>query len=347
MFSQLFKKTPKFWQKRGFIAFILLPFSLFYLIGFWLVNFFRKTQASSITTICIGNLNAGGSGKTPVAIAIGKILQELTMDFVYLSKGYRAKIRDFALVANEQLSLDEDLGLKYGDEPLLLAGIAPSFIGQNRAQAIKKISNLYAQKNLQAIIIDDGLQNNSFKKDLKILVVDGNIGFGNGFLIPAGPLRQRIWPGINSADIIILIDDQEGALKARIKDLFNVNQKQSTPLIIDANLVASNLNTISSRNVIAFCGIAYPQKFFSFLTKEKFTIIETRSFYDHKIYEDSELKELQDLADKHQAKLITTKKDWVKFPKLWQEKISFLDVEIKFQNQENLINKIKNTINAK
>ncbi len=343
----MFKKTPKFWQKRGLTAFVLLPFSLIYLIGFWLVNFFRKPKTSQVATICIGNLNAGGSGKTPVAIAIGKILQELAIDFVYLSKGYRAEIRDFALVENKQQDLDENLGLKYGDEPLLLAKIAPSFISQNRLKGIKKISNLYAQKNLQAIIVDDGLQNNSFKKDLKILVVDCNIGFGNGFLIPAGPLRQTICSGINSVDIIILIDDQEGALKARIKGLFNIDQKQSIPLIIDANLVASNLNNFSKRSVIAFCGIAYPQKFFSFLAKQRFTIIETRSFCDHKIYSDYELKKLQELADKHQAQLITTKKDWVKFPKLWQEKISFLDVEIKFKDQETLINKIKTIIDAK
>jgi tetraacyldisaccharide 4'-kinase len=338
-------KTPKFWLKRGFIALILLPFSLIYLAGFRLVNFFRIQNTSLLFTICIGNLNVGGSGKTPVAIAIGKILQKLAIDFVYLSKGYKAEIRDFALVENKQEDFGENLGLKYGDEPLLLAEIAPSFISQDRSEGVKKIFDLYAQKKLPAVIVDDGLQNHSLKKDLKILVIDGTIGFGNGFLIPAGPLRQTIRSGIKMVDIIIIIDDQNGIITAKIKNLL-INQ-QPTSLIIDANLVANNLDNFLNQKFVAFCGIAYPQKFFAFLAKKNLQVMAEKSFCDHKIYSNSELEELQDFAEKNQAKLITTKKDWVKFPKSWQEKISFLDVEIRFRNQEILINKIKNVIRAK
>ncbi len=340
-------KTPKFWLKKSFSPYILLPFSLIYLLGFWLVNFFRTPKAVPLTTICIGNLNVGGSGKTPVAIAIGKILQELAIDFVYLSKGYKAKIKDFALVATNKSDLNENLGLKYGDEPLLLARIAPSFISQNRFQGAKKISDLYAQKKLQAIIIDDGLQNNSLKKDLKILVIDGNIGFGNGFLIPAGPLRQTIKSGINAVDIIIVINDQHQILTTKIKNLLDINHRQQPPIIIGAELVANNLDDFLNHKLIAFCGIAYPQKFFTLLESKNMQLIEKRSFYDHKTYQDFELEELQELANKNQAKLITTKKDWIKFSKSWQEKIAFLDVEIRFKDREILKQLLQDAIRSK
>lgn len=340
----MFIKTPKFWLEKNYISYLLLPFSLIYLVGFWLVSIFRATKAVSVTTICIGNINAGGAGKTPVAIAIGKILQELSLDFVYLSKGYLAQITDFALVEKNEHNADENLGLKYGDEPLLLSEIAPSFIGNNRFKAAEKICNLYQWKKLSAIIIDDGLQNNSLKKDLKILVIDGNIGFGNGFLIPAGPLRQTIKSGVNLADIIIIIDDFNQVIKNKITGLIDNLHQETAPLIIDANLIANNLDNFLNQKLVAFCGIGYPQKFFSFLKAKKLELIKTISFSDHKFYSCFELQKLEDIANKHQAKLITTKKDWVKFPKLWQERIAFLDTDINIKDYQILKQKIKSII---
>lgn len=303
-------RTPKFWATKNLISVALLPLSAAYFLGFVLVRFFAKKQRAEIPVICVGNLIAGGSGKTPTAIAIGKILQEMGVNFAFLSRGYGASSPEVLEVKISEKNAAE----KFGDEPLLLAETAPTFIAKNRFFGAKEIAK---SKKFQAILLDDGMQNNSLQPDFTILVIDGKIGFGNEFLLPAGPMREPINSGLKKADLVIVIGEARAGLLAKI----------SAKKIIHAKIMPKNLAKFSTKKLVAFCGLAYPQKFFSLINP-----IKIYEFSDHHFYTDSELKNLCTEAQNLGAELITTKKDWVKFPAEFRQRISFLDVELEFEN---------------
>jgi tetraacyldisaccharide 4'-kinase len=156
-------KAPKFWQKKSFISYSLLPLSYLYRLAGFLHYLFTIPKKISKPVVCIGNVVAGGSGKTPIAIKIGEMLQELNYDFAYLSRGYGGSINDFTLVDKKLHS-----ALEVGDEPLLLAEIFSTYIANNRVLAAEKIASM---TNKKLIIMDDGLQNPSIIKDFSILVI--------------------------------------------------------------------------------------------------------------------------------------------------------------------------------
>ena len=308
-------KTPQFWHKKSLISYLLLPLSLFYLFGHF-VNFFRKTPFKiNKPVICIGNLVAGGAGKTPVAIALGKILEELDIDFTYLSAGYGGDIKDFTLV-NKSKHNSQNVG----DEPLLLAEIASTFISRNRLLGAQKIA-LMPEKKL--IIMDDGFQNPTIIKDFSILVIDGNYGFGNGFIIPAGSLREPARIGIKRADLVVIIGED----KFKIAQNFCMGKK-----VVKAKIITVNADQFYKKSVIAFCGIGRPEKFFDSLEQSKINIITKFSYADHHQYEAVEIEKMMNLAKENKAKLITTKKDWVRLKPVHQNQIEYLDIKVELDD---------------
>jgi len=347
-------KSPQFWHKKTTISYLLLPLSAFYLLGHFincLIKSLKKTTIkSNQPIICIGNLIAGGAGKTPVAIAIGQILQELKIDFAYLSSGYGGKIANCTLVDKAKHSAKD-----VGDEPLLLAEIAATFISKNKQIGVNEIANfefstqgrkLTKNKkivtksttkttNKQLIIMDDGLQNPSITKDFSILIIDGNYCVGNGFLIPAGPLREPIWMGIKKADLVIIIGEDKGRIAKKFCQKFCANKK-----IIKAQIKPINFQKFINKPAIAFCGIGRPEKFFDSLTQSKINIIAKFSYSDHHQYREKEIQKMIDLAREKNAILITTKKDWVRLDKIYQEQIEFLDIKIEFKNEKYLREKL-------
>jgi tetraacyldisaccharide 4'-kinase len=317
-------KTPDFWTKRNWISYLLLPLSFIYFCVFYLMYFFGKKAKISKPVICVGNLIAGGSGKTPTAIALGKILQEMNLDFAYLSRGFMRDGSKFLMLRKG----DNNKAEQVGDEPLLLIETAPTFVSQDRLFGARQIESM---KRFDLIVLDDGMQNNSIKSDFYILVVDGKIGFGNEFLIPAGPMRQSIKSGLEKSDLIVVIGDLRDDLK----------EKLSGKKIIQARIKAKNLEEFQGKKLLAFCGLAYPQKFFSFLREQNLEIAETVDFPDHYLYRQNDLESLVSIAKRDNLKLITTKKDWVKFPKNFQDKISYLAVELEFEDVEAIKNELK------
>jgi len=319
-------KTPKFWAHRNIISIALLPLSFFYFLGFFLVNFFTKPLKISTKVICVGNLIAGGSGKTPTAIALGKILHEMKVDFAYLSRGYMGDGSTFLMLRKT----DDHKASQVGDEPLLLLETATTFVAKNRIFGANHIDGM---SKFGTIVLDDGMQNNSLHRDLTILVVDGKVGFGNEFLIPAGPMRETLNSGLKKSDMVVVIGDADKKLL----------KKLPKAKIVRTKIIPKNLNKFQGKKLIAFCGLAYPEKFFSFLRDQGLEVVETKAFKDHHFYTNKELKKLEKIADKEGAILITTKKDWVKFSPSLQKEISFLDIEIEFENKEfvkSLIKKI-------
>jgi tetraacyldisaccharide 4'-kinase len=317
-------KTPKFWLKKNLISCALLPFSFLYFCGFCLVKFFTKTYKISKPVICVGNLIAGGSGKTPTAIAIGKILNEMSADFAFLSRGYMSDGSSFLLLKND----DSNKAAQVGDEPILLTETAPTFVAKNRLFGAKQIEQM---SKFKMLVLDDGMQNDSLHRDFTILVIDGKIGFGNNFLIPAGPMRETLNMGLKKADLVVLIGESSEKL----------TQKLSGKKIAKAKIIPTNLANFRGKKLIAFCGLAYPQKFFSLLENEGLEVCQKISFSDHYLYQKSDLENLCKASESKNAALITTKKDWVKFSSEFQEKISYLEIDLEFENKELIKSELK------
>ncbi len=322
-------KTPRFWQRKSFVSILLIPFSAIYYSIFLIKNLLIKPIKLNKKIICIGNLTAGGSGKTPTAIALGKIMQDMSIDFNYLSRGYNGSNKKLiTLYKNQQYNPDLT-----GDEPLLLKEIAPTIICKNRLKAAKQIAR---NKNLKAIILDDGMQNKSLAKDFTILVIDTKIKFGNNMIFPAGPLRQTINSGINQADLIVVIGDKLDQTLDYLPDSKTTYAK----------INITNLNRFKDKKLLAFCGLAYPQKFFDLLHKNKLNIVKKIEFEDHFKYKQKDLEKILDFCQKNSLTPITTKKDWVKFSKKYQDKINYLDIELVFNNDQIVRKKIDKMMNS-
>lgn len=323
-------KTPKFWAKKSPLALLTLPLTLPYYVGMLLDSRRKKTQKITKRVICVGNFTSGGAGKTPVAIAIGKLLQEefnaKDDDFVYLSSGYKGEGADF--LSLRQGNYKPTI---VGDEPLLLNEIAPTFVSKTRLFGARQIDKL---AQVRAVILDDGMQNVSLHKDLVIAVVDAKSAFGNGFLIPSGPMRQPLKMGLKHPDFIVIVGDAPSWLLKKLEGKKNTNAK----------ITANNLDEFNDSKLLAFCGLAYPNKFFSYLDESGLNVVENESFKDHHAYEDADLARLCNRAQKLGAKLITTKKDWIKFSPFYKQKIQYLDIELEFLDKEFMKNELKKVI---
>lgn len=308
-------KTPGFWQHKSFISTLLLPLGCVY-------NFMTQRRIKhghpkkvSRPVICIGNITAGGTGKTPVAISIAKLLQEKNKNPFFVSRGYGGNLSNI-LVDNRKHS-----ALEVGDEPLLLSRQAPVVINPNRHEGALKA----LKSGAEIIIMDDGFQNPGLYKDLSFLVFDGGFGLGNERIVPSGPLRESLSDGIKRAQAIIIIG----------KDKHNLENKINNLPVFRATI--QPLRPHTTRNeVIAFAGIGRPEKFYNSLRESGFNLLETIDFPDHHQYKESELKNIIAKAQKIGADIFTTSKDYVKIPAPLQSHFKILEIEIKWENPEKL-----------
>jgi len=307
-------KTPKWFLKRSFVAYMLAPFSLFYLMGSRAVFNMRKKHeyVSRRPIICFGNILSGGVGKTPIVRNVAKFF-----DAPVVMRGYK-KSEQTGGIGDEAKMLSSDNILVH--------------VGNRKSNLIL----LNKQKSGAPIVMDDGFQNSSIKKDISVLVFDEAIGFGNGFLLPAGPLREKK-SAVQRADAIILIK------RKNVRDNFTLPTNIPVFYARNSEVCPYDKNT----HVVAFAGIGYPEKFFDNVPCK---IVEKISFPDHYQYTDEDIKKLINLAKKENAKLLTTEKDWVRLPNWAKEQIKFsalrTDIDSKFydwlKGRINEISKQKN-----
>lgn len=324
--------TPEFWYKKDLIskfkALLLLPFSIIWILLSLIKKNFAKRYKSHLKVICIGNLSIGGTGKTPFSIQTYKILEILGYKPVFLTRGYRGLTKGPILVNKSHNHKD------VGDEALLLSKVGTTIVSSNRCIGAKYIENL--KKNYDVIIMDDGLQNYQLEQDIKLLLIDKKLLFGNGYCIPAGPLRQTITQGLKKIDAIIFTGDGD------IKDinLNFINNIQN----FDTKLEIKNTFKTKQNNFLAFCALGNPIKFFNTLKKNNFKIVLTKSFPDHYKYKNKDINTLKEEADNRNLKLITTEKDYVKIDDKENE-ISVLPIEINFSKADG--NKFKSFLKEK
>ena len=324
--------TPEFWYKKDLISkfktLLLLPFSIIWILLSLIKRNFVKRYKSHLKVICIGNLSIGGTGKTPFSIQTYKILEILGYKPVFLTRGYRGLTKGPILVNKSHNHKD------VGDEALLLSKVGTTIVSSNRCIGAKYIENL--KKNYDIIIMDDGLQNYQLEQDIKLLLIDKKLLFGNGYCIPAGPLRQTITQGLKKIDAIIFTGDGD----TKDINLNFINNIQN----FDTKLEIKNTFKTKQNNFLAFCALGNPIKFFNTLKKNNFKIVLTKSFPDHYEYKNKDINTLKEEADNRNLKLITTEKDYVKIDDKENE-ISVLPIEINFSKADG--NKFKSFLKEK
>lgn len=317
-------KTPSFWYAPPRPeAFILMPFSLLYQASHRLRQYAISPFRAAMPVLCVGNLVTGGSGKTPASIALMALVkaEHLATAPGFLTRGYGGKEYGPALVDPTAQTACET-----GDEPLLLARHAPVIVSKNR-----KNGALFARKyGLDLLIMDDGLQNPTLHKDIRLIVIDGDSGFGNGLTLPAGPLREPLRTGLAKADAFILIGEDRRNVKALLP--------KNIPLF-EASLEIAAQDILKRQTpYVAFCGLGRPEKFRKTLERANINIVSWHAFPDHYVFTARDLASLADEAKKCGARLITTEKDAVRIPAdIGQElPLDILPVRLVWQNEEAL-----------
>jgi len=303
-------KPPRFWQTGGMAGFLLAPAGWAYVAAGSLRRTFARPVHAPIPVICVGNLVTGGAGKTPVAMALGEYLATRGKAVHFLSRGYGG-----ALKGPVQVDPSTHDARAVGDEPLLLARVAPTWVARNRPAGARAA----AAAGANVVILDDGHQNPTLHKDLSLVVVDGGYGFGNGRILPAGPLREPVGAGLARADAVLLITPDSARIAARLP--------ADLPLL-HAALAPTNVPPVAGRAVVAFAGIARPEKFFSTLEGMKCRITDRFAFPDHHPFTADELYHILSRARETDALPVTTEKDYVRLPPLFREAVQPVPIAV-------------------
>ena len=304
-------KKPKFWdyKKPNFLSYFLLPFTLPLVINNFLLslnkeNIFHK----KIKKICVGNIYLGGTGKTPLTIKIYQILNLLNFKTAVVKKFYK----------------------NHSDEQKILKENTKLYCFKNRVIALNKA----IKDNNNIIVFDDGLQDRSIYYDLKFVCFNSVKWTGNGLLIPAGPLREKI-ESISKYDAVFLNGNEVDNSKLKtIIHKYNKNIK-----IFESYYFPINIDQFDiTKNYIIFSGIGNPENFKEILLKNKFNIIKEIIFPDHHNYTQKDIDKIKLEAKNLNAKIVTTEKDFVKIDPYKNDSIKFLKIECKINNEKELIN---------
>jgi tetraacyldisaccharide 4'-kinase len=300
-------RAPDFWRRRGAVALALTPLGALYGFSVALKARFAKPFDPGLPVICVGNLTAGGSGKTPIAIAIAERLRATGHKPFFLTRGYGGKERGPAM------ALRAHSAAQMGDEALLLARAAPTIVARDRAAGAR----LAKDKGATVLVMDDGHQNFSLCKSLSLVVVDAQTGFSNSFQIPAGPLREPVAQGLARADAVILMGDGAPDLHGFSGPVLRAHLK------VDGEAFAG-------KSVFAFAGIGRPEKFVASLETAGAEVVGSCFFDDHHPYTEDDIDQLKTIAGESQ--LVTTEKDFVRLGVAQREGIRLLKAAALFDD---------------
>ncbi len=265
-----------------------------------------KPYRAKFPVICVGNFTAGGTGKTPMSLFVADLVEAAGGAPWFLSRGYGGR-----LDGQERVDPARHTAAEVGDEPLLLAARAPTVISRDRRLGAEFLARR-APANA-VIIMDDGLLNPALAKDLRIAIVDGRRGFGNGAVIPAGPLRAPLAFQLGLADIIVINGRPGSTAMCRAQlHLADAPQASAMPQLSAIPVPRGNTAWLEGLKVAAYAGIADPARFFDLLEKLGATVIERVAFADHQSLSNEDAEKLLSHAAKNGAALITTEKDYVR-----------------------------------
>ncbi len=304
-------KKPKFWDKKlpNFFAYLLIPISKVVSL-FNVLKKGENLKFSNIRIICVGNIYVGGTGKTPLTIKISQLLNKKNLKSTVVKKFYKEQ----------------------KDEQLLISNKTNLISKKDRKNCIKNAIN----KNFKYAIFDDGLQDKSIKYDLKICCFSSNNWIGNGLVIPAGPLREKI-NSLKNFDIVFL--NGPNINNEHIKqEILKVNDNIE---IFEGRYKSINLNQIDiSQSYIAFSGIGNPESFSFTLKDNNLKILKHFSFPDHYDFKKSEIDNIKKYAIKNNSKIITTEKDYLRINKELRNEISYIAMDLEIINENKFLDLI-------
>jgi tetraacyldisaccharide 4'-kinase len=294
-------REPSFWwRSAGVEALALAPFAAAYgAVATYRMG--RRGHPAGVPVICIGNLTTGGAGKTPTALAVARILINAGRRVVFLSRGYGGD----AAAAPVRVDAARHSAAEVGDEPLLLAQLAPTIVSHDRVAG----AEMARAAGASIIVMDDGFQNPSLHKNLSIVVVDSRRGIGNGRVIPAGPMRAPLRDQMRHAHALLIIGKPSPQCEPAIAEA----RERGIPVlqgVLEAE--ADAVSALTGQRVLAFAGIGDPEKFFATVAEAGIAIPVTRGFPDHHRYSRAEAEALVDRAAREDLVLVTTEKDLVR-----------------------------------
>lgn len=311
-------RAPEFWSHRGAVSRLLLPLGR---VWAW-ATAWRIGRAvpyrASVPVICVGNLTVGGAGKTPVCLALARKLTALGLRPHVLTRGYGGEEK-----GPHAVDPDRDDAERVGDEALLLARLAPVWVARDRAAGARAA----AASGAGIIVMDDGHQNPTLAKDLSLVVVDGETGFGNGRVIPAGPLREPVAAGLARADALVVMGEDRGKVETWAGGL---------PVLRARLVPGPEVLSLRGRRVVAFAGIGRPGKFFQSLREAGAEVVAVHPFADHYPYAEADIQPILDEAFALDAIPVTTAKDAVRLPPDQRQQVTVLTARVQWANEDAL-----------
>lgn len=304
-------RPPAFWEQDGVLPRLLSPAAE-------LVSKMTARRVAQpgwrapVPVLCVGNAGLGGSGKTTVVLDLACRLRARGVAVHCLTRGYGGRVRGVLRVDKERHAAD-----LVGDEPLLLADIAPTWVAGDRAAGARAA----VAAGATALLMDDGLQNPTLIKTASLLVVDGRVGFGNGRVVPAGPLRELVPSAAARCRACVLIGEDVAGVRRAVPQL----------PVLEAHLVSDR--RLDGQRVFAFSGIARPAKFRQSLEEAGAVVTGTAWFPDHHPFSDRELECVLSRAQKLGARPIVTAKDAVRLPLAAQPLVDVLGVHLAWRDE--------------
>jgi len=315
-------RAPDFWNHRSgpeaktALRTVLRPFGWLYAKA--AAHRLQTTEPidPGVPVICVGNATLGGTGKTPVVAYLLQSMRRLGVEAHGLTRGYGGREKGPTAVDPDHTAVD------VGDEPLLLRRHGPVWVAAGRDEgALTAVNN-----GARVIIMDDGHQNPLLEKTLSLLVVDAEVGFGNGCVFPAGPLREDLGAALDRTDAVILM---KPSLDYQISE--TLREQLKGQIVIPAYL-APRVDAPKGK-LFAFAGIGRPAKFFDSLKRAGANVIEIEGFADHYKYKDEDIESLFLIASEMEAGLITTEKDYVRLPKGYRKGVQIWPVSVVFEDE--------------